>query len=91
MYGYKYCVREYCLICCAKKTTCAGCHRKPSHARLVETNDQLKRVQQGMASGRAVSNATPERSKVSGLRRALYSKLTKNVITIILIAKKRTR
>lgn len=26
----EYCDREYCLICCAKKTICVGCMKKPS-------------------------------------------------------------
>lgn len=48
-----------------------------------------------MASGQAVSGAPPERSKVGGLRRTLYSNLTKNVIINInnstIVAKERTR
>lgn len=47
----QYCVKEYCLICCAQKTTCIGCGKKPSRSRLVEASARLKRVQQGMASG----------------------------------------
>lgn len=35
------------MICCAKKTPCVSCRKKPSRPRLIEATAQLKRVQQG--------------------------------------------
>lgn len=49
----QYCSSAYCLICCAKKTTCDGCSKKPSRRRLVEASGQLKRIQDSMASAQA--------------------------------------
>lgn len=54
----EYCEKEYCLICCAKKTTCVGCMKKPSRRRLVDATNQLKRVQQGMVAVGVVGQAS---------------------------------
>ncbi|CAN0372036.1 unnamed protein product, partial [Ectocarpus fasciculatus] len=47
----EFCDKEYCLICCAKKTPCVSCRKKPSRPRLIEATAQLKRVQQGFQAG----------------------------------------
>lgn len=49
--GCQFCDKSSCLICCAKKTICDGCHKAPTPRRVKKATSQLIKVQQHIKSG----------------------------------------